>query len=226
MTRSASGVYSLPAGINPVVTLTKIASAWANNTLADLAAEMTNSLDRNGRGSMLASLKLFAGTVGAPGMSWSAEPTSGWYRAAAADFRHSVAGVDVFAVTAEGGQTYDVGGGSPFRVGFRDIPQVSVSNTITLTAAHAGKHIFHPSADTTARVWTIPANSVVAFPIGTAVTFINQNGAGIITIAITTDTMRLAGTGATGSRTLTANGVCTAVKVTATEWIISGTALT
>jgi hypothetical protein len=66
----------------------------------------------------------------------------------------------------------------------------------------------------------------VAFPIGTAVTFINQNGAGVITIAITSDTMRLAGAGTTGNRTLAANGIATAIKVTSTEWIISGTGLT
>ena len=48
----------------------------------------------------------------------------------------------------------------------------------------------------------------------------------MITIAITTDTMRLAGPGTTGSRTLAANGVATALKVTATDWIISGTGLT
>jgi hypothetical protein len=66
----------------------------------------------------------------------------------------------------------------------------------------------------------------VPFAVGTAVTFINQNGAGTITIAITTDTMRLAGDGSTGSRTLAANGIATAVKVTSTEWLISGTGLT
>jgi hypothetical protein len=66
----------------------------------------------------------------------------------------------------------------------------------------------------------------VAFPIGTSVTFINQNAGGSITIAITTDTMRIAGAGTTGSRTLTANGVATAVKIATTEWIIFGTNLT
>ena len=45
-------------------------------------------------------------------------------------------------------------------------------------------------------------------------------------MAITTDTMRLAGSGLTGSRTLAANGVATALKLTSTEWIISGTGLT
>lgn len=106
------------------------------------------------------------------------------------------------------------------------IEQNSQSAAYTLVLADAGRHILHPSADTTARTWTIPANASVAFPIGTAVTFVNQNAAGVITIAITTDTMRLAGTGATGSRTLAANGIATALKITSTEWIISGTGLT
>jgi hypothetical protein len=38
--------------------------------------------------------------------------------------------------------------------------------------------------------------------------------------------MRLAGAGTTGSRTLAANGIATAIKLTSTEWIISGTGLT
>jgi hypothetical protein len=105
------------------------------------------------------------------------------------------------------------------------IRQNSQSDAYTLVLTDGGKHILHPSADTTPRTWTIPANGSVAFPIGTAVTFVNQNGAGVITIAITSDTMRMAGAGTTGSRTLAANGIATAVKVTSTEWIISGTGL-
>jgi len=106
------------------------------------------------------------------------------------------------------------------------IPQNSQSAAYTLVLADAGKHILHPSADTTARTFTIPANSSVPYRIGTAITFVNQASAGVVTIAITTDTMRLAGAGTTGSRTLAANGVATAIKLTATEWIISGTGLT
>ena len=104
--------------------------------------------------------------------------------------------------------------------------QNSQSAAYTLVLSDAQKHILHPSADTTARTFTIPANASVAFPIGTALTFVNQASAGVVTIAITTDTMRLAGSGATGSRTLAANGIATALKITATEWIISGTGLT
>lgn len=108
----------------------------------------------------------------------------------------------------------------------REIEQNSQSGAYTLVLSDAGKHILHPSADTTPRTFTIPANGSVAFPVGTAITFVNQDSAGSLTIAITTDTMRLAGTGSTGSRTLAANGVATALKLTSTEWIISGTGIT
>lgn len=106
------------------------------------------------------------------------------------------------------------------------IPQVAKSTAYTLVLTDAGKHIYHPSADGTARVWTIPANASVAFPIGAAVTFVNGHGAGVITIAINTDTLRWAADGSTGSRTLAANGMATAIKVTATEWKITGEGLT
>lgn len=108
----------------------------------------------------------------------------------------------------------------------RSIDQTSVSAAYTTVLSDGGKHILHPSADTTARVFTIDSNANVAYPIGTAITFVNQNAAGVVTIAITADTMRLAGAGTLGSRTLAANGVATALKITSTEWIISGSGLT
>lgn len=105
------------------------------------------------------------------------------------------------------------------------IPQLSKSLAYTLVLSDGGKHILHPSADTTARVFTIPANTAVPYPPGTAITFVNQVSAGAITIAITSDVMRLAGVGTTGSRTLLANGIATALKISPTEWIISGSNL-
>jgi len=224
MARDSSGNYALPAS-NPVVTLTTIASAWANATLADLAAEVTSSLDRNGRGAMLAAFQAFSGSLVAPGVAWGSETGSGWYRASAGDFRYGIASTQVAGITTAGLQQMD-NAGAVFRAGFRELPQVSFSDAYAVLISDAGKHLLHPSADTTARIVTIPANAAVAFPIGAAITLVNQNAAGVVTIAITTDTMRLAGAGTTGSRTLAANGVCTAVKITATEWIINGTGLT
>jgi hypothetical protein len=100
------------------------------------------------------------------------------------------------------------------------------SAAYTTVLADAGRSILHPASDTTARTWTIDSNANVPYAIGTLITFVNQNGAGIVTLAIAADIMRLAGTGLTGSRTLAANGIATAYKVAATEWLLSGTGLT
>jgi hypothetical protein len=115
--------------------------------------------------------------------------------------------------------------GDAFDVGYRNIPQNSQSANYTLVLGDSGDHIFHPSADNNARTFTIPANSSVAFPIGTAVTFINMAVANV-TIAITTDTMYLSSAGTTGSRTLARYGSATAIKIASTEWLISGSGLT
>jgi hypothetical protein len=109
-------------------------------------------------------------------------------------------------------------------VGFRNIPQESKSADYTLVLADSGKHIFHPSADNNARTFTIPANASVAYPVGTVITFINMAVADV-TIAITTDTLTLSDAGTTGSRTLGTNGSATCIKITSTEWLISGSGL-
>ncbi len=110
-------------------------------------------------------------------------------------------------------------------VGYKNIPQNSQSAAYTLVLADAGKHIFHPSTDANARTYTIPANSSVAYPIGTAITFINMTSQ-VVTIAITTDTMYLSAAGTTGSRSLAQYGSATAIKMTSTTWLISGSGLT
>lgn len=99
------------------------------------------------------------------------------------------------------------------------IHSFSAARTILLTEA---QHCFvHPGTDATARTITIPAG----FPEGTVLTFVNENGAGVVTIA-PTDTTRLAGAGTTGNRTLAANGFATAIKLPSGSWLISGPGLT
>ena len=104
------------------------------------------------------------------------------------------------------------------------ISQNSQSAAYTTVLADAGKHILHPTADNNARTFTIDSNANVAYVVGTTITFINQINT--VTIAITSDTMTLSPAGTTGSRTLAANGLATAIKVSTTGWVISGTGLT
>jgi hypothetical protein len=121
-----------------------------------------------------------------------------------------------FTVTAANTLTAHTG------VGYMGLPQnASTTGNYNIVAADAGKHIY----STATRIITIPANSNIAMPVGTTITFIAGGGA-TVTISITSDDMYLASSGSTGSRTLAQYGVATIVKVTSTAWAISGNGLT
>jgi len=109
------------------------------------------------------------------------------------------------------------------RVGYMGIPAsgAGASGAYTLVEADAGELVY----TTTSRTVTIPANASVPFQIGTSIVFVSGSGA-TTTIAINSDTLILAKDGTTGSRTLAAHGMATAVKVAATTWYISGNGLT
>lgn len=109
-------------------------------------------------------------------------------------------------------------------VGYMGVPQNSQNAGYNVVIGDAGKHLYHPVGQAAA-TYTIPANSNVAFGIGTAITFVNMS-ANAVTVAVTTDTMYLSSVGTTGNRTLAQYGIATAVKMTSDSWIISGSALT
>lgn len=101
-------------------------------------------------------------------------------------------------------------------VGYKGLPQNSQTGAYTLALSDMGKHI-----STTTGGVVIPANGSVAFPIGATIVVFNNSGSSQ-TISITTDTLRLAGTATTGSRTLAQYGLATLVKVTSTVWVATG----
>lgn len=107
---------------------------------------------------------------------------------------------------------------------YANVPQNSQSAAYTTVLSDSGKHILHPTADNNARTFTIDSNANVPYPIGTTITFYNQINT--VTISITSDTLTLAGAGSTGSRSLAASGIATAMKVGTTSWVISGVGLT
>lgn len=172
MPRNSSGDYSLPAG-NPVVTGTVISSTWANTTMEDLGDALTDSLSRSGDGGMLASFLLVSGAVGAPGLSWSVETTSGLYRAGAGDFRYSVSGSDRFQISST-----DVSSFVRFSVS-----NATPSMSFIESGAAADESRWRILTD--AGVWTLQtrtdvdgsgANAIVIDRTGTAVTTISIVG--------------------------------------------------
>lgn len=110
---------------------------------------------------------------------------------------------------------------SASEVGKAGIPQTNDSASYTCVLADANNARHQTGATQT---YTIPANASVVYPIGTTLTFSVDNATGV-SIAITTDTLRLAGTATTGTRTLAQYGTATARKIAATTWLIAGMGL-
>jgi hypothetical protein len=98
-------------------------------------------------------------------------------------------------------------------------------NNYTTVLADASKMLVHPSTDNVQRTYTINSNANVPYSIGTQLNFVNRSAANLI-ITIVSDTLFLCGTTNTGSRTLTQNGIATALKIESTIWIIYGAAAT
>ena len=105
-------------------------------------------------------------------------------------------------------------------VGYKGLPQNAKTAAYGLALTDMGKMI-----NTTTGGVVIPANANVAFPLGSTIVIYN-NSASNQTISITTDTIYLAGTATTGSRTLAQRGLATCVKVANTTWVVSGAGVT
>ena len=119
--------------------------------------------------------------------------------------------------------TVYAGGDTTNNIGYLNIPQNIQAGSYTLVLGDSGKHIYH-ALGAGAATYTIPANASVAYPIGSAITFVNMSATSI-SIAITSDTMYLSSAGTTGTRTLAQYGSATAIKLTSTTWLISGSGL-
>ena len=105
-------------------------------------------------------------------------------------------------------------------VGYKGLPQNSQTASYTLALTDMGKMI-----NITTGGVVIPGNISVAFPVGSTVIVYN-NSASSQTISISSDTLYLAGTATTGSRTLAQRGLATLVKVATTTWVASGAGVT
>lgn len=106
MPRNSSGVYTLP-GSNPVVPFTTIATSWANPTMSDIASELTNSLDRSGRGGMLAPFRIFDGTLAQPGLAFLNDPTLGLWRSGSGTIQAANAGAVMAQIDSTGVKLID-----------------------------------------------------------------------------------------------------------------------
>ena len=98
MPRDASGNYTLPAG-NPVQSGTTITSIWANATMPDLGAALTDSLSRSGQGGMLVPFRVLDGVVDAPAFSFVSEISLGMYRVSAGVLGFPIGGTLIASIS-------------------------------------------------------------------------------------------------------------------------------
>lgn len=111
-----------------------------------------------------------------------------------------------------------------YNIGWRDCPQTAKTSSYGLQLSDRGKQIYINGSTLTV---TVPVNTSVAFPVGTTMMIINGNASALsIGIAAAPDTITLANSTTTGTRTLAQNGIATLTKVGSTSWLIAGTGLT
>lgn len=205
-----ASVYGRRHAVTTGLTWGYYGGLWGGLTVADGTVTLTNSATNY----IVVLRSTGAVSVSASATNWVDVPTY------ARVYALTVAGSGVTVVADHRAGPFGVFGAFPAR------RLVSLSAAYTFVLADMAAEFLHPGSDATARTWTIPANASVAFPIGTEIPGFNPAGAGVLTISITTDTLRLAGAGTTGSRTVAANGEFRLKKVAATEWQISGVGVT
>jgi hypothetical protein len=156
MSRNGSGTYTLPAG-NPVVSGTVIATSWANNTMNDLAAAMTDSVAADGQTPMTGPLNLNSnkivnlanGTVNtdAVNLSQLVAATSGAVTITGGTINNTSVG----ATTASTGRfTTLVATGTLQATGVATFSAGTVSLPAITTTGDTNTGIYFPAADTIA----------------------------------------------------------------------------
>lgn len=105
--------------------------------------------------------------------------------------------------------------------GFRGVPMSAITAAYTFALADAGKGVC--KSVTSAITVTVPANAAVAFPVGTILTLANNASSGNLFVSGSAGvTLRLAGTTATGTRSIAPWGYATALQVATNVWLVSG----
>ena len=191
MPRNASGTYTLPSG-NPVSSGTLIDATWANNTLNDIANEVTDSLSRSGEGGMLAPFRLNDGVQATPGLAFTNEPSTGMYRAGTNEAWLVAGGTQVLQFTTTGAMT-------------RYAPGAVTTPSIT-AMGDTNTGIFFPAADTIAftegGTESLRINSSGNMGLGTTSPTNTAGFSRQLQIEGTTAALTLSGTTGTGKYTL------------------------
>ena len=95
----SSGQYTTPSSVFPFTPGTVISSADMNLVISDIAAEMTNSLPRDGTVPMSAQLKIVDGSITLPGINFNSDASTGMYRKGPSTIGFASNGADMLTMT-------------------------------------------------------------------------------------------------------------------------------
>lgn len=99
MPRDGSGNYSVP---NTFLPNTVMSATAVNANFTDAGTALTGSLPRDGQAAMTGQFLAIAGTEAAPGISFGADPNTGFRRASEDDIRIVTGGLDRFYIDSTG----------------------------------------------------------------------------------------------------------------------------
>jgi hypothetical protein len=103
-------------------------------------------------------------------------------------------------------------------------PPINFDTDYVMVASDANRSLIHPAFDNNPRTLTIPSYATVPFEPGTMFTVVNR--VNTVTIIASDATQYLSPSGATGNRTLSANGTATWLLLPTLEWNCFGPGLT
>ena len=98
MARNGLGSYSIPVTF---VTSTTITASDHNSNMADIAAELTNSVAADGQTTITGPIKFAAGSAAAPSLTFASDTDTGLYRYAANSLGAAVNGVWAWRVDSD-----------------------------------------------------------------------------------------------------------------------------
>src|ERR1700744_4156158 len=99
------------------------------------------------------------------------------------------------------------------------LPQNTQNNNYVFALSDQGDQVYH--SDTNAYTYTIPLNSLTAFPIGTQITVVNNANAGVISVTpFAGVTLELSGSSSSGVQNVAAQTVVRILKTGTDQWIM------
>jgi hypothetical protein len=110
------------------------------------------------------------------------------------------------------------GSAGSFEIGYRDVPQILLTGSTTITVNDGGKHYYYSGS--TNSTLTIPDTTDIK--IGTAIAIVNNGTGNILVQRASGVVLKLAGAATDDDRTISPNGQVTILKVSSSTWFISG----